>query len=77
MQTEDRVMRAKKKDPKWDADGVYWRLARELAESVGIDADRVYEEFTERSSVRRYLGGYPVDEAESLAWLDTQERYSR
>lgn len=72
----DRVKRAKSSEPKWDADGVYAELAAEKAQEWGVPFHEVYEEFSERSAIRRYLGEFSIDEAERLAWLDTAERFA-
>lgn len=73
----DRVERARRSQPRWDARGEYLELAAELARKYALDCVDIYGEFCERTAVRVYLGELDTNEAERLAWQDTRERFER
>lgn len=76
---KDRALRfhidtIRRKDVQHDRDGSYFERCAELAESLGIEIQSVFEEWSERAAVRTYLGDLDVDAAESAAFEDVKER---
>ncbi len=75
--TADHVARIQRANNTSKLDDRFYVLARELADRLGVDAADVIEEFESRAAAREFGGGTTREAAETAAWSDTVERFTK
>lgn len=76
-QIDDRVARARKANPEFDATGKYLEALRELADQTGLDVSDLLDDWTHASGCRLYEAGMTLIEAERQGLEDIKDRLIR